>query len=163
MLISILVVFQETCISHLQFDDELVVIHAIKLAGRISHTLCRDMSGSSIKNLIAALARIAGDSESKKIKTMCLWYISMQNFTQAQASKMVPALLRAISRATSGDCESASLQMEGLKALGRILVRCCCYVSLFCCCIHAWTVQRLQAGCSRGCVLLFCRLSFLPR
>ena len=113
----------ETCVEHFEAEDEDVVIQAIKLAGRISFNqqICRDMSGSTIKKLINSLTQLAGDSESKKVRATVMWYMSMQSFTQAQAAKVVPAMLQAVCQATSSDLSSASLQTEGLKALEKLL------------------------------------------
>ena len=110
--------------AHIQSADNDCVIAAIKLAGRISHNveLCRDLPGASIKTLIAAVVRLASESDSKSVRTVVLWYICMQQLTTAQAAKVVPAMLQAISEATFADASSSAVQAEGIKALDKLLV-----------------------------------------
>lgn len=128
---------QETCVAHIQSEDDECVVAAIKLAGRISHNveLCRDLSGASIKTLIAAVMQLAGKSDSKPVKTIVLWYICMQQFSQSQAAKVVPAMLLGVCEATFADAASSAVQAEGIRAIDKLLV-CCgpvcesCYLEL---------------------------------
>jgi hypothetical protein len=115
---------QERCAAHILSDDEAVVLPAIKLAGRISHNveLCRDLSGASIKTLIAAVARLAGETDSKTVRVLVLWFISIQRFSQAQAAKVASVMITAVCQATSIDTKTA-VQDEGISALERLLVR----------------------------------------
>ena len=135
--------------AHIQVADDDCVIAAIKLAGRISHNveLCRGLPGASIKTLIAAVARLANESDSKSVRTVVLWYICMQQFTTAQAAKVVPAMLQAISEATFADTSSSAVQAEGIKALNKLLVCCslCANLALFC---HGWG-ETVRMHCSQ--------------
>ena len=114
--------------AHIQSEDEECVLAAIKLAGRISHNveLCRDLPGASIKSLVAAICRLAGEADSKAVRTIVLWYLSMQHFSQAQASKVAPTMLRAVGQASGRDPSSSAVQSEAIRALERLLVYALC-------------------------------------
>lgn len=116
--------------AHMQSEHEECTVAAIKLAGRISHNveLCRDLPGASIKSLVAAVCGAASESDSKTIRTVALWYISMQHFSQAQASKVAPAMLRAVGLASGRDPTSSTVQSEAIRALERMLVCIFCYL-----------------------------------
>lgn len=120
--------------AHMQSDHDDCVVAAIKMAGRISHSveLCRDLPGASIKSLVAAVCRLAGDSDSKAVRTIVLWYISMQHFSQAQASKVAPGMLRAVGQASGRDPTSSTVQSEAIRALERLLVFISCLVHCSC-------------------------------
>ena len=99
-------------------------MHALKLAGRISNKvdLCRDLSGATIKNLVAAIARLAAETNSKKVRILLLWFIAMQQYSKAQAAKVATAMLTAVCEATRNDTGKA-VQAEGIRALERLLVQ----------------------------------------
>ena len=115
-------VLQDCCVGHIQSEDERCVVAAIKLSAHVSHNveLCRDLPAASIKSLIAAIAQLADQSDSMNIKFMVLWYISMQLFSTAQAAKVAPIMLLAVCNATHNE---EKLQLEGIRALNRLLVR----------------------------------------
>ena len=109
--------------AHMRSEDEESVVAAVKLAAHISHDLhlARDLSGASVKALVTTVAGLADESASTNLRFIVLWYISMQLFSQAQAIKVAPLMLKAVSEATRTEKKSG-LQLEGIRALTRLLV-----------------------------------------
>jgi hypothetical protein len=111
-------------VAHIRSEEEQSVVATIKLAAHISHDLhlARDLSGASVKALVTTVAGLADESASTNLRFIVLWYISMQLFSQAQAIKVAPLMLKAVSQATRTEKKSG-LQLEGIRALTRLLVR----------------------------------------
>ncbi|KAJ1478808.1 hypothetical protein T484DRAFT_1816614 [Baffinella frigidus] len=109
-----------TLMKHAACSEEALSLEALSTLGALAHRkdVCSAFSGEQVKSLITLVVDTSQHTQSKPTAKLCLWLLSMQDFTAAQLNKVALSMINA---AING-CNSAATR-EALSALERMLLQ----------------------------------------